>query len=30
LTRIARLQDRERIVGVMRAGKFVAGPLAEG
>jgi len=28
LKRIALLQDRERIVGVMQAGKFVAGPLA--
>lgn len=27
LSRIALLQDRERIVGVMQAGKFVAGPL---
>ncbi len=28
-TRITLLQDRERIVGVMRGGKFVAGPLAD-
>ncbi|OGW68303.1 MAG: hypothetical protein A3H49_04675 [Nitrospirae bacterium RIFCSPLOWO2_02_FULL_62_14] len=28
LSRITLLQDRERIVGVMQAGKFVAGPLA--
>ncbi len=30
LSRIALLQDRERIVGVMQAGKFVAGTLTEG
>ena len=30
LSKIALLRDRERIVGVMQAGKFVAGPLAEG
>lgn len=30
LSRIALLQDRERIVGVMQAGKFVAGALSEG
>jgi imidazolonepropionase-like amidohydrolase len=30
LSRITLLRDRERIVGVMQAGKFVAGPLAEG
>jgi imidazolonepropionase-like amidohydrolase len=30
LSRIALLQDRERIVGVMQGGTFVAGPLAEG
>ncbi len=30
LSRIALLQDRERIVGVMQAGKFVAGTLSEG
>ena len=30
LARITLLQDRERIVGVMQAGKFVAGPLVEG
>ena len=29
LARITLLQDRERIVGVMQAGKFVAGPLKE-
>jgi imidazolonepropionase-like amidohydrolase len=29
LSKIALLQDRARIVGVMQAGKFVAGPLAE-
>ena len=29
LSRITLLQDRERIVGVMQAGKFVAGPLAQ-
>jgi len=29
LSRIALLRDRDRIVGVMQAGKFVAGPLAE-
>ena len=29
LARITLLQDRERIVGVMQAGKFVAGPLAQ-
>jgi imidazolonepropionase-like amidohydrolase len=28
LSRIVLLRDRERIVGVMQAGKFVAGPLA--
>jgi imidazolonepropionase-like amidohydrolase len=30
LSRIALLRDRERIVGVMQAGRFVSGPLAEG
>ena len=30
LKRITLLRDRERIVGVMRSGTFVAGPLAEG
>lgn len=30
LPKIALLRDRERIVGVMQAGKFVSGPLAEG
>ena len=30
LKRIAYLRDRSRIMGVMQAGKFVAGPLSEG
>lgn len=29
LRRIEVLRDREKIVGVMKAGKFVAGPLAK-
>jgi imidazolonepropionase-like amidohydrolase len=29
LSRITLLQDRERIVGVMQAGKWMAGPLAQ-
>jgi imidazolonepropionase-like amidohydrolase len=30
LSNIALLRDRDRIVGVMQAGRWVAGPLAEG
>jgi imidazolonepropionase-like amidohydrolase len=29
LSRITLLQDRERIIGVMQAGKWVSGPLAQ-